>query len=66
MNANSVERTVDGRLKLFVARHGHGTYPKVCAKPCQLPDPGDKVEAALLEVPLQNESSGQICILGCD
>lgn len=29
VDASEVERTPEGRLKLYVARHGHGTYPKV-------------------------------------
>lgn len=29
VDSSQVERTVEGRLKIYVARHGHGTYPKV-------------------------------------
>ena len=32
VDASQVERTVEGRLKIYVARHGHGTYPKVSSR----------------------------------
>jgi hypothetical protein len=29
ISADRVERTPEGRIKAYVARHGHGTYPQV-------------------------------------
>lgn len=41
VDASQVEQTPEGRLKLYVARHGHGTYPKV--KHCWETRPGSLV-----------------------